>query len=160
MSDAEQAQPRPIRFFGTTWVNHDGGYPLRRAAVAVGSLAAAAAGAVVADFAYQGFDPAPNGAVLRLLFAAALAVCTVAAFRRTWTGFVRSAGSGTGSGTGSDAARGMMMIGFIGVLLAYFLRSLVEAPGEGLRRAEYERSLVNHRRDRTARSGNPARRRA
>ena len=36
-------QPEPIRFFGTTWVDHDGGYGLRRVGVAVGSLAAAVA---------------------------------------------------------------------------------------------------------------------
>ncbi|MFE2137646.1 hypothetical protein ACFW9X_31475, partial [Streptomyces sp. NPDC059466] len=26
-------QPEPLRFFGTTWVEHDGGYPGRRAGV-------------------------------------------------------------------------------------------------------------------------------
>jgi hypothetical protein len=38
-------RPEPIRFFGTTWLNHDNGYTARRIAVAAGSLTAAVASA-------------------------------------------------------------------------------------------------------------------
>lgn len=49
-----------------------------------------------------------------------------------------------------------MMIGFIGSLLAYFCRSLVEAPGEKLHRAEYAAAQERYERRRGARTGNPA----
>src|SRR5581483_3845317 len=49
-------RPEPIRFFGTTWVNHDKGYALRRIGAATGSLAAAVAACLVLDFAYQGLQ--------------------------------------------------------------------------------------------------------
>ncbi|MEV7413260.1 EamA/RhaT family transporter, partial [Streptomyces althioticus] len=39
--------PEPLRFFGTTWVDHSRGYAARRLGVAVGSLAAAAAACFV-----------------------------------------------------------------------------------------------------------------
>jgi hypothetical protein len=54
----------------------------------------------------------------------------------------------------------LRIIGFIGVLLAYALRTCTEAPGEKLRRAEYEEARARHERLRTARTGNPAGRRA
>ncbi|NEE46548.1 hypothetical protein G3M55_18235, partial [Streptomyces sp. SID8455] len=57
-------QPEPIRFFGTTWVDHDGGYGLRRAGVAVGSLATAVAACFVLRFAYQGLEIAEVGSLV------------------------------------------------------------------------------------------------
>ncbi len=148
MSDEQQhddagPRPEPIRFFGTTWVDRDGGYGLRRAAVALGSLVAAAAGAFVLRFAYQGIAVA-SGAVVRLLFVLALAICTALAFRRTWEGFGRR--------TDAPAeGRSLMLIGFVGSLLAYFVRSLTEAPGERLRRAEYQAALERHERTKRGR---------
>ncbi|OSP37930.1 hypothetical protein B7767_36020, partial [Streptomyces sp. 13-12-16] len=54
-------QPEPIRFFGTTWVDHSGGYTARRVGVAVGSLAAAAAACFVLRIAYDGLRIADVG---------------------------------------------------------------------------------------------------
>lgn len=148
-SDEGGPRPEPIRFFGTTWVHHDGGYGWRRAGLAVGSLLAAAAGAFLVRFAYQGFDTADVGSFVKILFIAAFAICTALAFRQTWDGFTRRAES-----RGDN--RGLLLIGFIGSLLAYFLRCLREAPGERLHRAEYERALEAYERRRSARTGNPA----
>ncbi|MGW7008248.1 hypothetical protein ACWGCW_37055 [Streptomyces sp. NPDC054933] len=159
VSEAEQQhsgdeggpRPEPIRFFGTTWVHHDGGYGWRRAGLAIGSLAAAAVGAFVVRFAYQGFDTADVGGFVKILFIAAFAICTALAFRQTWDGFNRRP-----EAKGDN--RGLLLIGFIGSLFAYFLRCLREAPGEKLRRAEYEQAREADQRRRTARTGNPANR--
>lgn len=122
-------QPEPLRFFGTTWVEHDAGYRGRRVAVAVGSLAAAVAGAFVLRFGFQGLADAKVNAFVMVLAIAGFAVCTALAFQRTWRSFsVR--------GADADGSRGVYAIGFIGALLAYFLRSFSEAPGEALLRAE------------------------
>jgi len=43
----------------------------------------------------------------------------------------------------------MLLIGFVGMLVAYFLRSLFEAPGEGDKRVRYERAVAAHARRRT-----------
>ncbi|AEW94957.1 hypothetical protein SCATT_25860 [Streptantibioticus cattleyicolor NRRL 8057 = DSM 46488] len=155
MSESEQTQrpdggeprPEPLRFFGTTWLHHDGGYALRRAGVAAGSLIAAAAGALLLRFAYQGFQSAAVGTVVNVLFVVALAVCTLLAFRRTWDGYVRRPEGAPPEG------RGLLLIGFVGSLLAYFVRSLIEAPGEKLLRAEYERAREQYER---RRAGNPS----
>ncbi|WP_455362641.1 hypothetical protein [Streptomyces sp. SYSU K21746] len=145
-------QPEAIRFFGTTWVGHDGGYGLRRAGVAAGALAAAVVGCLVLRFAYQGLEIAQVGEFVNLLVVVMFAVCSAIAFRKTWEGFTRRP-----AGTAADASlRSLKMIGFVGSLLAYFFRSLVEAPGEKLHRAEYEEAVVQYERRRGARTGNPA----
>lgn len=145
-------QPEPIRFFGTTWVAHDGNYGLRRAGVAVGSLAAAAASCFVLRFAYQGLEIADVGSFVGILVVLMFAVCSAIAFRKTWEGFSsRPADPGR-----EDNLRGLKTIGFIGGLLAYFIRTLTEAPGEKLRRAEYEAAQVRYAKRRSARTGNPA----
>jgi hypothetical protein len=128
--------PEPIRFFGTTWVNHDGDYRMRRAGVAAGALLAAAVGVVVLIFGMQGILAATSGPMLPFLYTIAFAVCSVIGFHHTWVSFLRRPAP-----TAEDqpeAAKGLYTIGFIGVLLAYFARALVEAPGEKLHRAEYE----------------------
>ncbi|MFF2811068.1 hypothetical protein ACFVT2_28590 [Streptomyces sp. NPDC058000] len=163
MSDAQRTvapsgpAPEEIRFFGTTWVEHDGGYALRRAGVAVGSLVLAAAGALVMRFAVQGLEIAAVGSLVNVLVVAGFAVCSALAFRRTWDGFVRRPGPVADSGA-ERSMQSLMLIGFIGSLLAYFCRSLVEAPGEALRRAEYDAALDRHARRRGSRAGNPAER--
>ncbi|MFI0724109.1 hypothetical protein [Streptomyces sp. NPDC021224] len=124
--------PEPIRFFGTTWVDHDRGYGLRRLGVSVGSLATAAAGAFVLKIGFQGLGDAKIGTFVTALAFIGLAVCSVLAFRHTWRGFVARRPAGDADGTAS-----LYAIGFVGGLLAYFVRSLSEAPGEDLRRAEY-----------------------
>ena len=156
--DPQGPQPEPIRFFGTAWVRHDSGYPLRRAAVAAGSLAAAVAGALVLAFGFQGLTETDVGPFVNVLAAAGFAVCSVLMFRRTWRGYVRRPAD---AGPDADTSRqGLYVIGFVGALLAYFVRSLYEAPGEGLRRAEYEQAREQHERRRAQRAGNPAARAA
>ncbi|MEU5242379.1 hypothetical protein ACH4UR_32615 [Streptomyces lydicus] len=148
-------EPEAIRFFGTSWVHHDGGYALRRAGVAVGSLALAAAGAAVLRFAFQGLEVADVGPFVGLLVVAGFAICSALAFRRTWEGFVRRPDPSAPSAA-DRSGQGLMLIGFIGSLLAYFCRSLVEAPGEKLHRAEYAAARERYERRRGARTGNPA----
>lgn len=145
-------QPEPIRFFGTTWVAHDGNYGLRRAAVAIGSLAAAVASCFVLRFAYQGLEIADVGGLVGVLVVAMFAICSAVAFRKTWEGFGRRpADPGR-----EDALRGLKTIGFVGSLLAYFFRTFSEAPGEKLRRAEYEAARARFAKRRSSRTGNPA----
>ncbi|MET9804137.1 hypothetical protein [Streptomyces sp. NPDC006368] len=145
-------QPEPLRFFGTTWVDHDGGYGLRRAGAAAGSLGAAVAGALVLRFAYQGLSIADVGGFVNALLVVMFAVCTAIAFRKTWEGFRRR----PADPAREEALRGLKAIGFLGSLLAYFLRSLTEAPGEKLARAEYELARAQYAKRRATRTGNPA----
>lgn len=145
-------QPEPIRFFGTTWVGHDGGYGLRRAGVAAGALAAAVAGCLVLRFAYQGLAIADVGGFVNTLVVVMFAICSAVAFRKTWEGFTRLP---TGSAT-EDSLRSLKAIGFVGSLLAYFFRTLTEAPGEKVRREEYETARSQYEKRRGVRTGNPA----
>ncbi|MFF8933006.1 EamA/RhaT family transporter [Streptomyces longwoodensis] len=147
-------RPEPLRFFGTTWVEHDKGYTPRRVGVAVGSLAAAVASCLVLRFAYQGLQIADIGAFVTVLVVVMFAVCSALAFRYTWDGFTRRPDPER-----QASLRGLLAIGFIGSLLAYFFRSLTEAPGEKLHREEYEAALDRHRRRTTRRTGNPSRKR-
>ncbi|MFD7630929.1 hypothetical protein ACFV7Q_33735 [Streptomyces sp. NPDC059851] len=160
MSDEQQQtpagpQPEPIPFFGTTWVEHDGGYAVRRAAAGVGSLAAAFAAAYLLRFAYEGLEIGNVGPFLSISVVVLFAIASAIAFLKTWESFGRR------PAPSSDEAslKGLKMIGFIGSLIAYFLRCFSEAPGEKLRRAEYERAVVEYERRRSARTGNPAARR-
>ncbi|MFE7776434.1 hypothetical protein ACFU5O_21600 [Streptomyces sp. NPDC057445] len=147
-------QPEPIRFFGTTWVGHDGGYALRRAAVAVGSVASAAAGCLVLRFAHEGLVTAQVGGFVNTLVIVMFAVCSAVAFRKTWEGFTRR----PADPSREESLRSLKAIGFIGSLLAYFVRSLTEAPGEKLLRGEYETALRHYEKRRTTRSDPAARR--
>ncbi|WP_405817769.1 EamA/RhaT family transporter [Streptomyces sp. NBC_01390] len=146
-------RPEPLRFFGTTWVNHDAGYTARRVGVAAGSLAATIASCFILRFAYEGLRIAEVGGVVTLLVVVMFAVCSALAFGHTWGAFT----------THPDPARqaslrGLLTIGFVGTLTAYFLRSLKEAPGESLHRREYEASRAQQTRRTTRRTGNPAKR--
>ncbi|MGW3017587.1 EamA/RhaT family transporter [Streptomyces longwoodensis] len=147
-------RPEPLRFFGTTWVEHDKGYTPRRVGVAVGALAAAVASCLVLRFAYQGLQIADIGAFVTALVVVMFAVCSALAFRHTWDGFTRRPAPER-----QASLRGLLAIGFIGSLLAYFFRSLTEAPGEKLHREEYEAALDQHRRRTSRRTGNPSRKR-
>ncbi|MEU9255916.1 hypothetical protein AB0D66_29255 [Streptomyces sp. NPDC048270] len=147
--------PEPIRFFGTTWVNHDGGYALRRAAVAAGSLVTAVAAAVLLRLSYEGLALGNVGPFLSISVVVLFAIASSIAFAKTWESFSRR----PAPSSDEAALKGLKAIGFIGSLIAYFLRCLVEAPGEKLRRAEYERSVADFARRRSARTGNPAARR-
>lgn len=154
MSEQQNDEPRPepLRFFGTTWVDRGGGYWARRAAVALGSLAAAAAGAYVLRLAYEGLDIAETGSLIRTLMVVAFAVCSSLALTRTLNGFRRP----HEPGEADSSWRAIKVVGFVGVLVAWFLRSLAEAPGEKLARAGYDRERELYERRRTSRTGNPA----
>ncbi|WP_217167198.1 EamA/RhaT family transporter [Streptomyces sp. AC512_CC834] len=147
-------RPEPLRFYGTTWVDHDSGYAARRAGLAVGSLAAAAAACFVLRLAYQGLQIADIGSFVSLLMIVMFAICSALAFRHTWSGF--------GSRPDPDrqaSMRGLLAIGFVGSLLAYFFRTLTEAPGEKLHREEYEKARTDYAKRTTRRSGNPSKKR-
>ncbi|OON71641.1 hypothetical protein [Streptomyces tsukubensis] len=147
----EGPRPEPLRFYGTTWVSHDGGYGWRRAATATGSLVAAVAGCLVLRFAYQGVEMADTGDFVNVLLVVMFAVCSAIAFRRTWVGFGKRHDPGT-----QQSLRSMMAIGFVGGLLAYFLRTFTEAPGEKLHRREYTEARAQYERRRETRTGNSA----
>ncbi|MEU5423799.1 hypothetical protein ACFY1P_35175 [Streptomyces sp. NPDC001407] len=160
MSDEHEAtgpRPEPIRFFGTTWVDHDGGYALRRAGAGIGALVTAAAGALVLRFGYEGLTIAKVGSLVNILVVVAFAVCSALAFRRTWEGFGRRPDPAADASV-ERSMQSMLLIGFIGSLLAYALRTLIEAPGEELRRKEYEEALARYER-RRAKSGKRGKRR-
>ncbi|GAA3298621.1 membrane protein [Streptomyces cinereospinus] len=116
-------RPEPLRFFGTTWVGRDSGYTARRIAVSAGSLAAATAACLVLRFAYEGIQLAETGVFVPLLVVVMFAVCSPLAFRHTWEGFTRRHDPDRQS-----SLRSLLTIGFVGSLLAYFCRSLTEAP--------------------------------
>ncbi|MFD7439628.1 EamA/RhaT family transporter [Streptomyces sp. NPDC059861] len=147
-------RPEPLRFFGTTWVGHDDGYTLRRVGVSAGSLAAAVAACLLLRLAYEGIQLAETGSFVPLLVVVMFAVCSSLAFRHTWEGFTKRHDPDRQS-----SLRGLLTIGFIGSLLAYFFRSLKEAPGEKLHREEYEAALQHHSKRTSRRTGNPAKKR-
>ncbi|CAM5452014.1 EamA/RhaT family transporter [Streptomyces abikoensis] len=149
-------QPEPIRFFGTTWLNHDGGYALRRVGACLGALAVAAAGALVLRFGYEGLAIAKVGGLVNAMVVVAFAVCSALAFRRTWERFGRRPDPAADPHA-ERSMQSLMMIGFIGALLAYALRTLKEAPGEELHRREYEEAVARYER-RTGRKGGKGRR--
>ncbi|GAA2459936.1 EamA/RhaT family transporter [Streptomyces glaucus] len=147
-------RPEPLRFFGTTWLHHDNGYAARRVGVAAGSLAAAAASCLVLRFAYDGLRIADVGGFVTFLMVAMSAICSALAFRHTWDGFTRRPDPER-----QASLRPLLTIGFVGSLLAYSVRSLIEAPGEKLHREEYETARERHEKRLTRRSGNPSRKR-
>ena len=144
-------RPEPIRFFGTAWVHHDNGYALRRLGAATGSLAAAVASCLILRFAYEGLQIADTGSFVTVLVIAMFAICSALAFRNTWDGFGRRPDPDR-----QASLRGLLAIGFVGSLLAFFFRSLVEAPGEKLHREEYEAARREHEKRGARRTGNPS----
>ncbi|MFF4902348.1 EamA/RhaT family transporter [Streptomyces sp. NPDC001068] len=144
-------RPEPLRFFGTSWVQHDDNYALRRAGVAAGSLAAAAVSCLVLRLAYEGLQLADTGSFVTVLVVAMFAICSALAFRTTWDGFAKRPDPER-----QASLRGLLAIGFVGSLLAYFFRALTEAPGERLHRAEYQAAVQEHERRATRRTGNPS----
>ncbi|MCD9878810.1 EamA/RhaT family transporter [Streptomyces guryensis] len=143
-----------MRFFGATWLNHDNGYTFRRIGVAAGALASAAASCVILRLAYQGLQIADSGAFVSILVVAMFAICSALAFRNTWDGFSKRPDPAR-----QASLRGLLAIGFVGSLLAYFFRSLMEAPGEKLHREEYEAAVAQHEKRNTRRTGNPSKKR-
>ncbi|KQW09612.1 hypothetical protein [Streptomyces sp. Root369] len=149
--EGDGPRPEPIRFFGTAWVHHDNGYALRRVGAATGSLAVAVASCLILRFAYEGLQIADTGSFVTVLVIAMFAICSALAFRNTWDGF------GTRPDPDRQASlRGLLAIGFVGSLLAFFFRSLIEAPGEKLHREEYETARREHEKRGARRTGNPS----
>ncbi|MFD9390272.1 EamA/RhaT family transporter [Streptomyces sp. NPDC060000] len=150
-------RPEPLRFFGTTWVNHDPGfqgYAARRTAATVGSLAGVIGSCLVLRFAYQGVAIAGLGSFVTLLVVVMFAVCSALAFRHTWEGFAKRPDPDR-----QASLRGLLAVGFVGSLLAYFFRTFTEAPGEKLHRAEYDAARAQYERRSTRRTGNPSKKR-
>ncbi|MGW8381113.1 hypothetical protein [Streptomyces sp. ODS28] len=156
----KEPQPEPLRFFGTTWLDHTDGYAARRAALALGSLLGAVAGAFLLRLAYQGLAIAQVGGWINIMIVLAFAVCSSLAFSRTLTGFTRSPEEAAADRTPESSMRSIKAIGFIGVLLAYAWRCVIEAPGEKQHRRAYEEAVARHERLRSSRTGNPARSKA
>ncbi|MFE6866109.1 hypothetical protein ACFVFS_06100 [Kitasatospora sp. NPDC057692] len=148
-------EPEPIRWFGTSWVERGGDYRLRRVLVPVGALLCAAAAALVLRFAVDGIRVADNGGFLNGLLVAAVAICSLLAALRTWKLLTEGKESLTGWMAEEKSLGVVWIIGGVGALLAYFVRSLREAPGEAVRRARYERELDRHERRQANRSGRP-----
>ncbi|MFG2903778.1 hypothetical protein ACGF13_01735 [Kitasatospora sp. NPDC048286] len=148
-------EPAPIRWFGTTWLNRDNGYWLRRVAVSVGSLAAAAAAVLLLRFGVEGVALSDNGGFLNGLLTAAIVVCSMMAVRRTWKVLTEGKDKLTGWMAEDKSLGAVWMIGGAGSLLAYFARSLVEAPGEAVRRAAHQRAVEQYEKRRAGRSGRP-----
>ncbi|MBC2908124.1 EamA/RhaT family transporter [Streptomyces cupreus] len=154
LDPAAGPRPEPIRFFGTTWIDHTDGYTARRIGVAVGSLAAAVVSCFVLRFAYEGLQIADVGTLVSVLMTVMFAICSALAFRNTWDGFSKRPDPAR-----QASLRGLLAIGFVGSLLAYFVRSLTEAPGEKLHREEYETARQQYEKRTKRRSGNPKKRR-
>lgn len=152
--------PEPIRFYGTSWVDHSGGYLARRAGLALGALALAALGAFVLRLAYAGFaagGAGGTGSTVNLLLVVAFAVCSSIGFARTLNGYRRRP-DGTRDEARERSMRSILAVGFLGVLLAYAARTLLEAPGEKLRREDHEKALAEYRRRRKSHPSRASRR--
>lgn len=155
--DDDRPLPQPIRFYGTTWLDHTGGYGLRRAGLGLGAVVLAVVGAFALRLAYGGFAVAEVGGWVRVLLVVMFAICSSIGFSRTLARFSRR------PETEEDEARersmrSFMIVGFVGVLLAYAMRTLIEAPGEKLHRTEYREAQERYERRRVARTRNPAKR--
>jgi hypothetical protein len=148
----EVPRPEPIRFYGTSWVDHSRLYGLRRFGLGLGAILLATLGVVALRLSYEGLYIADSASWLTMMLVVAFAICSSVAFTRTWSSFKRPVPGD------EHVFRSIKAIGFLGLLLAYGLRSAMEAPGEGLRRGQYEAALDQHRKGIGRRSGNPARR--
>ncbi|MFE4976895.1 hypothetical protein ACFRAR_32925 [Kitasatospora sp. NPDC056651] len=148
-------EPQPLRWFGTSWLNRDNGYWPRRVAVSIGSLVAAAAVVLVLRFGIEGIALSDNGTFLNGLLTAAIAVCSLMAVRRTWKVLTEGKDQLEGWMAEDKSLGAVWLIGGAGSLLAYFARSLVEAPGEAVQRAAYERAVAQFEKRQASRSGRP-----
>ncbi|WP_424213126.1 hypothetical protein ACN20G_14090 [Streptomyces sp. BI20] len=151
----ERPTPAPLRFYGTTWVDHSGGYALRRVGLALGSLVTAFAAALLLRLSYQGLEIGQVGPFLSISVVILFAIASSIAFGKTWESFTRP----VRPSSDETALKGLKIVGFIGSLIAYFLRTLMEAPGEKLARTQWESAVAEFDRRRSSRTGNPAARR-
>ncbi|RBM22049.1 hypothetical protein [Streptomyces sp. PT12] len=153
--DDDEPRPEPIRFYGTSWVEHTRGYRIRRAALCGLAAAGTVAGALLLWFLYAGLAGSGTAGWLRALVVVALVMCSVMAFIRTWSGYSRPRGE---DAVDESAFRSIKVVGFVGVFAAYAVRSAVEAPGERLLRADHEAAVARFHRRTAKRSGHPGRR--
>ncbi|QKW20118.1 hypothetical protein HUT16_14535 [Kitasatospora sp. NA04385] len=151
--------PQPIRWFGTTWVDRGTGYWLRRAAVSLGALAATAAGALLLRLGVSGVRIS-EAAPLSVLLMLAIGVCSALAGLRNWKILTEGKDSLTGWAAEEKQLAGVWLVGFAGALAVYFARSLVEAPGEGLKRAVHDQETATWLRRSAARAERDARKAA
>ncbi|MDH6124425.1 hypothetical protein [Kitasatospora sp. GP82] len=147
--------PEAIRWFGTSWVERGGDYRVRRVLVPVGALVCAAAGALLLRFAVAGVKISESGGFVYGLLIAAIAVCSCLAALRNWRLLTQGRESLTGWMAEDKSLGAVWLIGAVGALVAYFLRSLVEAPGEGLKRAVYDQARMQYERRKADRSRRP-----
>ncbi|GAA1069131.1 membrane protein [Kitasatospora arboriphila] len=138
-------EPEPIRFFGTTWVDHGGGYWLRRVLVSLGALVCTAAAALVLRFAVAGVTLSDAGRLVDVLLIGAVAICSCLAAIRTWKSLTEGRHTLDGWMAEDRSLGAVWLIGGVGALAAYFFRSLVEAPGEAVHRAAYEKARRGRR---------------
>ncbi|MBF9073504.1 hypothetical protein [Streptacidiphilus fuscans] len=138
--------PEPIRWFGTTWVERGSAYWLRRVGVSIGALVAAFLGGYVMQLAVEGVFIAQTGGFVEAVMVLAIVVCSCIAALRNWTILARGKESLSGWMEDDKSMGVPMIVGFVGSLVAYFFRSLVEAPGESVLRARYEQALAAHAR--------------
>ncbi|WP_035847863.1 hypothetical protein [Kitasatospora azatica] len=154
MNDETTPAPEPIRFFGTSWVDRGGAYWLRRVAVSLGALVTVAAGAFVLRFAVGGVQMSKAGGFVNYLLVAAIALCSFLAALRMWKVLTEGRDSLTGWMAEDKSLGAVWLIGCVGAAAAYFVRSLVEAPGEGVQRAAWEARTARHEK----RGGRPGKR--
>ncbi|MCX4748302.1 hypothetical protein OG455_22770 [Kitasatospora sp. NBC_01287] len=157
--DRSTPAPEPIRFFGTTWVDRGAAYRLRRVAVSLGALATTAAGALVLRFAVSGVQLSKAGGLVNWLLVAAIAICSCLAALRTWKLLAEGRDALEGWMAEDKSLGAVWLIGCVGSAAAYFVRSLVEAPGEAVQRAAWERAAARHEKRGASRAGRPAKRR-
>jgi hypothetical protein len=155
----DETPPAPIRFFGTTWVDRGGAYWLRRVAVSLGALVTVVAGAFVLRFAVAGVQLSKSGGFVNYLLIVAIALCSVLAGLRMWKLLAEGRDSLTGWMAEDKSLGAVWLIGCVGAAAAYFVRSLVEAPGEGVQRAAWERTTARAAKRRASRTGRPDKRR-
>ncbi|MFC8453040.1 hypothetical protein [Kitasatospora sp. NPDC057223] len=148
-------EPEAIRWFGTSWVERGSGYRLRRVLVPLGALLAAAAGALLLRFGVQGVQQSDAGGFVYGLLVAAVAVCSCLAALRNWKLLTEGRDALTGWMAEDKSLGAVWIIGGVGGLLAYFARSLVEAPGESVLRARYEQAADRYQRRQAGRTGRP-----
>lgn len=151
--------PEPIRYFGTSWVARGRDYRVRRVLVPIGALATVVAGAFLLRFAVDGVQLSKAGGFVDVLLVAAIALCSCLAALRNWKQLAEGRAALTGWMAEEKSLGAVWLIGCVGAAAAYFVRSLSEAPGEAVRRAEYERALERHERRSTGRAERPAKRR-
>ncbi|MFF1868112.1 hypothetical protein [Streptomyces sp. CB03911] len=147
--------PEGIRWFGTSWVGRGSDYRLRRVLVPVGALLAAAAGALLLRFGVQGVQMSDAGTFVNGLLVAAVAVCSCLAALRNWKLLSEGREALTGWMAEDKSLGAVWIIGGVGALLAYFVRSLVEAPGEAVARARHEQAVERYGRRQANRSRRP-----